>query len=142
MSWPLAILPGGVGMSRMIESDVTLLPEPLSPTIPSVSPRSRWNDTSLTALTMPSCVLNCVTRLRTSSNGGIGTPSRTYFVSRTRISWCVLRLRGCHTQYAIRHTLLGFTRVERIAQSITDKGKRQCDRPDRDRWRDHKPWLR
>ncbi len=35
--------------SRMIESDVTLLPEPLSPTMPSVRPSSRRNERSSTA---------------------------------------------------------------------------------------------
>ncbi len=38
MIWPPAILPGGVGIRRMIESAVTLLPQPDSPTMPSVSP--------------------------------------------------------------------------------------------------------
>ena len=42
--------------SRMIESDVTLLPEPLSPTMPSVRPGSRRNERSSTALTTPSSV--------------------------------------------------------------------------------------
>ena len=38
MTSPAAILPGGVGIKRMIESPVMLLPEPDSPTTPSVSP--------------------------------------------------------------------------------------------------------
>ena len=37
----------------MIESAVTLLPQPDSPTSPSASPRSTWNDTPLTAWTTP-----------------------------------------------------------------------------------------
>ena len=37
--------------SRMIESDVTLLPEPLSPTMPSVRPCSMRNEMSSTAFT-------------------------------------------------------------------------------------------
>ena len=38
---PLAILPGGIGIRRMIESPVMLLPQPDSPTTPSVSPGIR-----------------------------------------------------------------------------------------------------
>ena len=40
--------------SRMIESDVTLLPDPLSPTMPSVLPCSSRNEISSTAFTTPS----------------------------------------------------------------------------------------
>jgi len=36
---PPTILPGGSGTRRMIDSAVTLLPQPDSPTIASVSPR-------------------------------------------------------------------------------------------------------
>ena len=35
---PLTVLPGGDAIRRMIDSDVTLLPQPDSPTIASVSP--------------------------------------------------------------------------------------------------------
>jgi len=38
----------------MMESEVTDLPEPDSPTIPSVEPGSTENDSPLTAATMPS----------------------------------------------------------------------------------------
>ena len=41
----------------MIVSAVTLLPEPDSPTIPSVSPRAELNETPSTAGTMPSRTL-------------------------------------------------------------------------------------
>src|SRR5918998_409729 len=58
---------GGLGLSCMMESEVTLLPLPDSPTIPNVSPGSRENDTPSTALTTPSWVLKCVLRLLTSS---------------------------------------------------------------------------
>ena len=51
----------------MIESAVTLLPLPDSPTIPNVSPASSENETPSTALTTPSWVLKCVLRLFTSS---------------------------------------------------------------------------
>ena len=43
--------PGGVGISRMIDRFVTDLPDPDSPTMPSVSPRDTSNDTPSTALT-------------------------------------------------------------------------------------------
>ena len=48
---PPAMRPGGLGMSRMIDRLVTDLPEPDSPTMPSVSPRNTSNDTPSTALT-------------------------------------------------------------------------------------------
>ena len=35
---PLTISPGGLGISRFIESEVTDFPEPDSPTIPRTSP--------------------------------------------------------------------------------------------------------
>ena len=34
---PSTILPGGSGISPMIESALTLLPQPLSPTMPTIS---------------------------------------------------------------------------------------------------------
>ena len=54
--------------SPMIVRHVTLLPEPDSPTIPRVSPRSSVNDTPSTAWTMPSSVLKLVLRSSTSSS--------------------------------------------------------------------------
>ena len=59
---PFTIFPGGCGMSRMSESAVTDLPQPDSPTMPSVSPWSSSNDTPSTARTTPSRVKNCVWR--------------------------------------------------------------------------------
>ena len=40
---PSTMRPGGCGIRRMTESAVTLLPEPDSPTMPSVSPLLMWN---------------------------------------------------------------------------------------------------
>src|SRR5215510_12723967 len=54
-------------MSRMIERFVTDLPDPDSPTMPSVSPRSRSKLTPLTALTTPSSPKKCVSRSCTDS---------------------------------------------------------------------------
>src|SRR5260370_37528081 len=62
-------LPGGSGTSRMMESAVTLLPLPLSPTSPRISPSSRSNETPFTARTVPRSVANRVCRLRTLSRG-------------------------------------------------------------------------
>src|SRR5579863_175493 len=54
---------------RITESAVTDLPEPDSPTMPSVSPASSLNESPLTAVTRPSSVRNVVRRLPTSSSG-------------------------------------------------------------------------
>ena len=51
----LSILPGGA-TSRRIESEVTLLPQPDSPTRPNTSPRRTSRLTPSTAVTTPSCV--------------------------------------------------------------------------------------
>src|SRR5215475_14456595 len=65
---PSTMRPGGCGMSRMIESAVTLLPQPDSPTTPSVSPLSMWKSTPSTARTTPSSVKKWVLSPRTSSS--------------------------------------------------------------------------
>ena len=57
-----AIRPGGCGISRMIDSILTLFPEPDSPTIPSVSPAAMSYVTPSTAWTTPSSVLNSTVR--------------------------------------------------------------------------------
>src|SRR6476620_11404285 len=73
---PLSIRPGGFGIRRSTDSAVTLLPEPDSPTIASVSPGSRWNDTPSTAVTVPRSVRNRVVRFLTSSSGRVIAASR------------------------------------------------------------------
>jgi len=55
-----------IGMSPRMVRQVTLLPQPDSPTIASVLPFSTENETPSTAPTMPSSVRNCVFRSRTS----------------------------------------------------------------------------
>ena len=55
------------GLRPMIVRQVTLLPQPDSPTIPRVWPFSTEKLTPSTALTMPSSVRKCVLRSRTSS---------------------------------------------------------------------------
>src|SRR5687768_10087799 len=62
--------PGGCGTRPMIESAVTLLPQPDSPTMPRVRPRSRRRSTPSTARTSPRSEAKCVRSSRTSSSGG------------------------------------------------------------------------
>src|ERR1700730_17742620 len=54
------------GLRPMIVRQVTLLPDPDSPTMPSVLPFSTEKETPSTARTAPSSVLKCVLRSRTS----------------------------------------------------------------------------
>ncbi len=61
--------PGG-SISRMIESEVTVLPEPDSPTMPRLAPGASAKLTPSTARTMPARVRKCVCRSSTSSSGG------------------------------------------------------------------------
>src|SRR6266568_913436 len=56
-------------ISRITDIMVTLLPDPDSPTMPSVSPSDRVSDTPSTALTRPSSVRKETLRSRTSSSG-------------------------------------------------------------------------
>src|SRR6185436_10409791 len=66
MAFPASIFPGGVATNPITESMVTLLPQPLSPTTPNVSPSPNPNVTPLTACTTPSGVLNVVSSPCTS----------------------------------------------------------------------------
>src|ERR671934_2669489 len=66
---PRTIRPGGCGISPRIDIVLTLLPEPDSPTMPSVSPGYRSYDTPSTACTIPSSVLNSTTRSRIERTG-------------------------------------------------------------------------
>jgi hypothetical protein len=54
-------------LSLIIEDAVTDFPEPLSPTIPKVSPLRRSKDTSLTAATSPSGVWKTTDKFLTES---------------------------------------------------------------------------
>jgi hypothetical protein len=78
-SWPSkvtspdSIRPGG-WMRRMIESEVTLFPQPDSPTSPSTSPRRTLKSTPVTARTTPSPVRKEVRRPRTSSSSSPMAP--------------------------------------------------------------------
>ena len=55
---PETMIPGGIGTRRIIDSIVTDLPEPDSPTIPRVSPFRRVKLIPSTALTVPKRVRN------------------------------------------------------------------------------------
>src|SRR5437588_9442131 len=63
---PPTIFPGGFATNRITESAVTLLPQPLTPTTPRVSPGLITNETSSTALRTPARVKKYVLRLLTS----------------------------------------------------------------------------
>ena len=66
---PETMRPGGSGIRRNIESEVTLLPQPDSPTTPRVSPRRTPSETPSTARTMPSRVKKYVRRSSISRSG-------------------------------------------------------------------------
>src|SRR5689334_18335736 len=61
--------PVSLSRSRMIESAVTLLPQPDSPTSPTVSPSATSKLTPLTARTSPSLVKNEVRKSLTRNSG-------------------------------------------------------------------------
>src|SRR5438874_9737544 len=96
--------PGGCGISPRIERVLTLLPEPDSPTIPSVSPGKTSYEMSSTAWTIPSSVLNSTTRSRIDRTGS-GTT-------------------GSGTDSTLR-------RVESVAQPVADEVDAQHDQHDR-----------
>src|SRR4051812_14531153 len=65
---PETMRPGGCGTRPMMLSAVTLLPQPDSPTIPSVRPLPRLKSTPSTARTSPSSESKTVVRPLTSSS--------------------------------------------------------------------------
>ncbi len=64
---PPTMRPVSGAISRRIDSAVTDLPQPDSPTMPSVSPAARSKEMPSTARTMPSAVKKWVSRSRTCS---------------------------------------------------------------------------
>ena len=66
---PATVRPSRAGSRRSTESAATLLPQPDSPTMPSVSPGPIANDTPSTARVIPSSVKNWVLRPSTSQQG-------------------------------------------------------------------------
>ena len=73
---PPTMRPGGSGISRRIESDVTVLPQPDSPTMATVLPRGMENETSSTARERPSSVKNRVVSPSTRSNKSLSEGTR------------------------------------------------------------------
>src|SRR5687768_9671161 len=61
--------PGGLGIRPMIESDVTLFPQPDSPTMPIVWPGITEKETSSTAISWPPSTRKAVLRFFTSRTG-------------------------------------------------------------------------
>src|SRR5262249_45284045 len=68
-TWPPTMRPPGSGTRRRIDRHVIDLPEPDSPTMPSVSPRPTENVAPSTAFTTPRRVWMYVRRSRTSRSG-------------------------------------------------------------------------
>src|SRR5919197_1000094 len=66
---PPAMSAGGDGMSRSMVIAVTLLPQPDSPTSPSVPPRGTSKDTPSTARVRPSRLANQTSRSSTATMG-------------------------------------------------------------------------
>ncbi len=113
---PETIFPGGSGINRMSERFATDLPEPDSPTIPSVSPRLSSKPMPSTAFTTPSSVSKYVRRSLTSS--------RFPFVL----------LVTCHL------SLFPHLRIERIAQAIAKKIQREQHHRHRQSRKNQLPW--
>src|SRR2546430_10887061 len=111
MILPAVILPGS-GTSLRIESAVIVLPQPDSPTMPSVSPASMCSETPSTARTTPREVKNCVCRSSTCS--------RIWPNLAPELLWLVLH-----------------TRVERVAQPVAHKREREHGERHRDAGEDH-----
>src|SRR5215467_2510337 len=98
----------GSGISRRIDSAVTDLPLPDSPTMPRLSPGWRSKLTPSTALIIPASVLNCVRRLRT-----------------------------LRTVLANPPNLAARAWVERVAQPVAEEVERHQRERQRDGGRDH-----
>ena len=99
---PSTIRPGA-RMSRIIDIAVMLLPQPDSPTTPSVLPSRISNVTPSTALTVPSCVKKWV---------------RSASIVRSSPARCFARRRRPRPR---RHLLDPLTRVEGIAKTVSEE---------------------
>src|SRR5881396_1330856 len=93
--------PGGVGISRMMLSAVTLFPEPDSPTMPSVSPRLMWKSIPSTARTTPSSVKKYVFSPLTSSSRSAMAPPLAATIADSPAAARLARL-GSQTRLAAR----------------------------------------
>src|SRR2546428_11739558 len=114
--WPLTIRPGSC-TRRRIDSAVTLLPQPDSPPMPSVSPGKRSKLTPSTACTTPSSVKNCVLRSLTCSTGAvIGVPAK------SQILWGESSF---------------LPRIERVAEAVAQEVEGHQGQRERDGGRQH-----
>ena len=84
-----AVTTPGAATSPISASIATLLPDPDSPTIATISPAATSNETPSTAVTVPPPVRNRVVRSRTRSSGAVNTPLPFSFPDRSR---CAHRL--------------------------------------------------
>jgi len=73
---PLANIAGGPGRRRRIDIAVTLLPQPDSPTMPSISPAFSCQETPSTARTMPSGLAKAMRKSSISRVGALTVFSR------------------------------------------------------------------
>src|SRR6476660_7038034 len=104
---PATMRPGGIGINPRMERAPTLLPQPDSPTIPSISPRSSRYDRPSTARNIPSRVKNHVFRSSMTSSGSTGGCA----LSRTKLGFISVKTRLSHSP--------GDAGVEHASQPIT-----------------------
>src|SRR6516164_9053074 len=109
---PSTMRPGGEAIRRNMESEVTVLPQPDSPTTASVSPGATEKEMPSTARTTPSRVKEWVFRPSISSRGA-----------------ALGMLAG-----SVGSHVAGKGRVKRVAQAVGDEIDRQ------DRQREEKAW--
>ena len=100
-SWPAKwtvplLITSRRGSRPMIERASTVLPDPDSPTMPRVWPRSTDRETPSTARTVPRPVRNEVCRSSTTSSGSPGSP--TSVNSRVLVAPLELDLAGGHNR--------------------------------------------
>src|SRR4051794_9845724 len=94
---PPVMRPGGSGMRRMTDNALTDLPEPLSPTIATVSPGSTVYEMPSTARTIPAPVRNSVCNSLTSRSGG--TPIFLPFMVWARL--VAVARQGCQRRFRV-----------------------------------------
>src|SRR5581483_8576296 len=115
---PLAIRPGGCGMSPSSAIVLTLLPEPDSPTIPSVSPGKTSYEMPSTAWTMPSSVRNSTARSRIDRSGSAAIYALTLRSAPESAAHFPGAPRNISCTSGTNSPLL---RVERVAQPVADE---------------------
>jgi len=114
---PPTIRPSPSGSNRMMDSAVTLFPQPDSPTIPIVSPRRTSNETPSTARTTPSRVKNRALKSRTDSTmSASATAPDAAPPPEIVASDCAAML-----VMARNSQPPGDARIERIAQAVADQ---------------------